>query len=112
MFLEGQIIEFLDADELRPGFVRKQERDRLQVIDTRGRNVSVNRDRVAIVHCPAREGEFSSLAKGILERVRSRQSEVDVELLWQSLGRQAREFLPIELSEVFFSESTPETASA
>jgi exoribonuclease II len=112
MFLEGQIIEFLDADELRPGYVRKQERDRLQVIDPRGRNLSVNGDRVAVVHCPARESEFPSLAKGILEKVRSRQSEVDVELLWQSLGPHAREFLPIELSELFFSESTPEAASA
>jgi len=112
MFLEGQIIEFLDADELRPGYVRKQERDRLQVIDPRGRHVSVNGDRVAIVHCPSRESEFPTLAKGILEKVRSRQSEVDVELLWQSLGPHGREFLPIELSELFFSESTPETASA
>jgi exoribonuclease II len=112
MFLEGQIIEFLDADELRPGFVRKQERDRLQVIDPRGRHVSVNGDRVAIVHCAARESEFPSIAKGILEKVRSRQSEVDVELLWQTLGPHGREFLPIELSELFFSESTPEAASA
>src|SRR6185295_11396024 len=112
MFLEGQIIEFLDADELRPGFVRKQERDRLQVIDPRGRNLSVNGDRVAIVHCPARESEFPTIAKGILEKVRFRQSEVDVELLWQSLGANAREFLPLELAELFFSESTPETASA
>jgi exoribonuclease-2 len=112
MFLEGQIIEFLDADELRPGYVRKQERDRLQVIDPRGRNLSVNGDRVAVVHCPARESECPGLAKGILEKVRSRQSEVDIELLWQSLGSNAREFLPIELSALFFSESTPETASA
>lgn len=112
MFLEGQIIEFLDADELRPGYVRKQERDRLQVIDPRGRNVSVHGDRVVIVHCPASESEFPSLARGIIEKVRSRQSDVDVELLWQSLGPHAREFLPVELSELFFSESTPESTSA
>jgi exoribonuclease-2 len=112
MFLEGQIIEFLDADQLKPGYVRKQERDRLQVIDPRGRNISVNGDRVAVVHCPARESEFPSLIKDILEKVRSRQSEVDLELLWQSLGIQSREFLAIELAELFFSESTPEAASA
>jgi len=112
MFLEGQIIEFLDADELRPGYVRKQERDRLQVIDPRGRHISVSGDRVAVVHGPARESEFPSLAKGILEKVRSRQAEVDVELLWQSLGPQSREYLPAELSQLFFSESTAEAASA
>jgi exoribonuclease-2 len=112
MFLEGQIIEFLDTDQLKPGYVRKQERDRLQVIDPRGRHISVNADRIAVVHCPARESEFPSLAKQILERVLSRQSEVDLELLWQSLGTQSREFLPLELAELFFSESTPEAASA
>jgi exoribonuclease-2 len=112
MFLEGQIIEFLDADQLRPGYVRKQERDRLQVIDPRGRHVSVNGDRVAIVHCPVSENEFPGLAKRILERVHERQIEVDVELLWESLGNGAREYQPLELAEIFFSESTPETASA
>ena len=112
MFLEGQIIEFLDADQLRPGYVRKQERDRLQVIDPRGRHVSVNGERVAIVHCPSSENEFPGLAKRILERVHERQLEIDVELLWGSLGNGAREYQPLELAEIFFSESTPETASA
>src|SRR5262245_27629384 len=112
MFLEGQIIEFLDADQLKPGYVRKQERDRLQVIDPRGRHLSVNGDRVVIVHCAAPEGEFPKVAKTILDRVRARQSEVDIELLWGSLGNDAREFQPSELAELFFSESTPEAASA
>ena len=112
MFLEGQIIEFLDADQLRPGYVRKQERDRLQVIDPRGRQISVNGDRVAIVHCPAKENDFPSVAKNILDRVRTRREEIDVELLWESLGRSSREFQPLELAELFFSESSPEATSA
>jgi exoribonuclease II len=112
MFLEGQIIEFLDADQLRPGYVRKQERDRLQVIDPRGRHLSVNGDRVAIVHGPSRENEFPTTAKRILDRVHERQAEVDVALLWESLTNGPREFQPAELAEVFFAESTPEAASA
>jgi exoribonuclease II len=112
MFLEGQIIEFLDADQLKPGYVRKQERDRLQVIDPRGRNLSVNGDRVAIVHCPVSESEFPKTAKTILDRVQARQSEVDIALLWESLGNSGREFQPLELAELFFSESTPEATSA
>jgi exoribonuclease II len=112
MFLEGQIIEFLDADQLKPGYVRKQERDRLQVIDPRGRHLSVNGDRVVIVHCAAPEGEFPRVAKTILERVHARQSEVDIALLWESLGNSEREFQPLELAELFFSESTPEATSA
>jgi exoribonuclease-2 len=112
MFLEGQIIEFLDADQLRPGYVRKQERDRLQVIDPRGRHLSVNGDRVAIVHCAAPENEFPTIARGILDRVHARRTEVDIPLLWESLGNSLREFEPLELAELFFSESTPEVASA
>jgi exoribonuclease-2 len=112
MFLEGQIIEFLEADQLRPGYVRKQERDRLQVIDPRGRHISVNSDRVAVVHGAVRESEFPAAAKSILERVQARQSEVDVALLWESLGNSAREFQPAELAELFFSQSTPEATSA
>ena len=105
MFLEGQIIEFLDVDQLKPGYVRKQERDRLQVIDPRGRHLSMNGDRVVVVHAPSGESEFPGMVRGILERVQSRQSEVDVELLWQSLGGVQREFLPTELAEIFFSVS-------
>jgi exoribonuclease-2 len=112
MFLEGQIIEFLEADQLKPGFVRKQERDRLQVIDPRGRHLSVNGDRVAIIHCAVTESEFPKTAKSILERVQARQSEVDIPLLWESLGNSGGEFQPLELAELFFSESTPEAASA
>src|SRR4029450_7481619 len=112
MFLEGQIIEFLDADQLKPGYVRKQERDRLQVIDPRGRHLSVNGDRVAIVHCAATEIEFPNLAKRILERVQERQTEVDVALLWETVGSGAKEFQPTAPADTFFSESTPEAASA
>ena len=112
MLLEGRIIEFLDAEELRLAYVRKQERDRLQVIDPRGRNLTVQGDRVVIVHRPSTEGEFPALARQISEKVSARQSEVDVELLWQSLGSRQHELNPSELAELFFAETTPEAESA
>src|SRR5437870_1987338 len=112
MSLEGRIIEFLDAEELRLAYVRKQERDRLHVIDPRGRNSTVHGDRVVIVHRPSTEGEFPALARQISEKVSARQSEVDVELLWQSVGTRQRELNPSELAELFFAETTPETESA
>jgi exoribonuclease-2 len=112
MFLEGQIIEFLDDDQLKPGYVRKQERDRLQVIDPRGRHLSVHGDRVVVSHGAVSESEYPSAVKRILERVQEREAEIDVELLWQSVGSSTRDYQPLELSEVFFSESTPEAASA
>jgi exoribonuclease II len=110
--LEGRIIEFLDAEELRVAYVRKQERDRLHLIDPRGRNLTVSGDRVVVVHRPANEGEFPALARQISEKIATRQSEVDVELLWQSVGGNHREMEPGELAELFFAETTPETASA
>src|SRR5881397_3830294 len=86
MSLEGRVIEFLDAEELRLAYVRKQERDRLRVIDPRGRNHSVNTDRVVIIHRRASESDFPAVARQISEDVALRQADVDVELLWQSLG--------------------------
>src|SRR5689334_24483702 len=104
MSLEGKIVEFLDADDLRVGYVRKQERDRLHIIDPRGRNLSVSGDRVVVVHERSSEGEFPSKAKQISEKVTARQSEVDVELLWQSLSGSQHEISPAELAGLFFSE--------
>jgi exoribonuclease-2 len=112
MSLEGRIIEFLDAEQLHVAYVRKQERDRLHVVDPRGRNLSVHGDRVVIVHRPAQEGEFPSIARQISEKIAARQSEIDVELLWQSVGGTHRELESAELAELFFAEATPEAASA
>ena len=112
MSLEGKIIEFLDAEELRVAYVRKQERDRLHLIDPRGRNLTVNGDRVVVIHHPVSEGEFPAAARQISEKIAARQSEVDVELLWQSLGGKQREMETAELAELFFAETTPEAASA
>ena len=112
MSLEGRIIEFLDAEQLRVAFVRKQERDRLHVIDPRGRNLSVNGDRVVIVHRSAQEEEFPTVARQISEKIAARQSEIDVELLWQTVSGNHRDMESGELAELFFAEISPEAASA
>ena len=112
MSLEGRIIEFLDAEQLRVGYVRRQDHDRLHLVDPRGRNVSVNGDRVVIVHRSAPENDFPAIARQIADQVLARQSEVDVELLWQSLGGSQREMQSAELAELFFAEASPEATSA
>src|SRR5215471_6915878 len=110
--LEGRIIEFLDSEQLHVAYVRKQDHDRLHVIDPRGRNLSVSGDRVVVVHRATAEGDFPAIARQISDKVSARQSEVDVELLWQSLGGTQREMQPAELAEIFFAEDSPEAASA
>jgi exoribonuclease-2 len=112
MFLEGQIIEFLDDDQLKVGYVRKQERDRLQVVDPRGRHISIAGDRVVVVHQKTSEDGFPGFARELSEKIQNRQVEMDVELLWDSLGGSQREFTPAELATLFFSESSPEAVSA
>src|SRR5262245_54692965 len=112
MSLEGRIIEFLDAEQLRVAYVRRQDHGKLHVVDPRGRNISVSGDRVVIVHRPVPEGEFPAIARQISDQVSARQSEVDVELLWQSIGGSQREMEPGELAELFFAENRPEAASA
>ena len=112
MFLEGQIIEFLDDDQLKVGYVRKQERDRLQVVDPRGRHISIAGDRVVVVHQKTSEEGFPGFARELSEKIQNRQVEMDVELLWDSLGGNQREFTSAELATLFFSESSPEAVSA
>ena len=112
MSLEGRIIEFLDTDNLRIAYVRKQEHDKLHLIDPRGRNLSVSGDRVVVVHRAASESAFPGIAKELQEHLTRLQTEVDVELLWQSLDRKEAGLQPSELATLFFSENTPEATSA
>jgi exoribonuclease-2 len=112
MSLEGRIIEFLDADQLRVGYVRRQDHDRLHLVDPRGRNLTVPDDRVVVIHRPVPEVEFPAIARQIADNVQARQSEVDVELLWQSLAGSQREMEPGELAQLFFTEASPEATSA
>jgi exoribonuclease-2 len=111
MSQEGRIIEFIDADHLRLGYVRKHEHDKLHVVDIRGRNLSINGDRVLAVYRACGENEFPGIAKDIAEKVAQRQTEVDIELLWQSLDHESPK-QPSELGKMFFAEETPEATSA
>ncbi len=110
--LEGRIIEFLDSEELKLGYVRKYERDRLQVVDPRGRNLSIQSDRVVVVHGWSDEPSFPLLARQIAEKIQNRQSDVDVELLWQALTGKHQEFESKDLAELFFGDQSPESISA
>src|SRR6185436_4922004 len=58
------------------------------------------------------ESEFPAAARQISEKVASLQSEVDIELLWQSLASKTRELQSAELAELFFGENLPEASSA
>jgi exoribonuclease-2 len=63
-------------------------------------------------HRQTAEADFPTAALEIADLIRSRRAELDVELLWQSLGGAAREFEPKELAEIFYSHSTSDAVSA
>lgn len=65
-----------------------------------------------IVHRATGESDFPAVARHMLERVAEQQAQVDVELLWQSLGGKHSELAASELAVMFFGEDNPEAASA
>ena len=112
MELEGHIIEFIDSGSLRVGYVRKHERSRLQVVDRRGRQSSALASKVVIIHGPTREDEFSERAVGLIEEVEEIRAEIDLELLWESVKSEQRDFTIAELAEAYFGERSPISESA
>ncbi len=112
MEMEGHIIEFIDSGSLRVGYVRKQERSRLQIIDRRGRQSSALSSRVVIVHLRIREDQFSEKAVELLEEVEERRAEIDLELLWESVKAEERDYTSAELAKTYFGETSPTSESA
>ena len=112
MELDGHIVEFLESGALRLGYVRKREQRKMQVIDQRSRQSSVPMSRVVIVHPAVPEDEFKRTAESIRRRIDAICSEIDVELLWESVQTEPKEFDTEELSESYFGHSSPESQSA
>ena len=112
MELDGHIIEFLESGALRLGYVRRREQRKIHVIDQRGRESSVPVSRVVVVHAAVPEAEFKETAASIQERIDSLCRDVDVELLWESVQTESREFEPAELAESYFGAPSPESQSA
>ncbi len=112
MEMEGHIIEFIDSGSLRVGYVRKQERSRLQIVDRRGRQSSALSSRVVIIHGQTREDEFSEKAIELLEGVEECRAEIDLELLWESVKSERRDFSIAELTGTYFGESSAKSESA
>ncbi len=112
MELDGHIVEFLESGSLRLGYVRRREQKKIQVIDPRGRESSVPVSRVVVVHVAVPEEDFRGAAESIRERIDSLCTEIDVELLWESIQTESREFDLRELAEFYFGSSSTESQSA
>ncbi len=112
MELEGHIVEYLESGALRLGYVRRREQRKIHIIDQRGRESSVPVSRVVVVHAAVAEEDFGQRAESIQERIDQVSTDIDIELLWESVQTESREFEPTELAESYFGTSSPETQSA
>jgi exoribonuclease-2 len=111
--MEGRIIEYLDGDELKMGLVTVPGKSKLQLIDERGRNASVQPNRVVVVHQgPTSASEFPHRAAELRAQIESALKDLDIELLWESVRDQADEWTVEQLAENYFGDRHPVHLSA
>jgi exoribonuclease II len=100
----GALVEYLDEGKLCAGFVLREQARNLAIIDGRGRERLVPRDLVMVRygdHKTDRDGATEAIAALGQERA-ALAAELDLELLWQVVHEQGRNFTAPELAELFF----------
>lgn len=111
---EGRIVEFLDEETPQLGLVLRAGKERVHLLDERGREGSVSVARIYLVHAvkPAERGEFPQLVETLRAQIEARRREIDLDLLWEGVRGQEREYALAELTEQYFgAASTIEQAA-
>lgn len=102
----GSLIEYLDHGGLHPGFVVREQGDKLVIRDHAGHERTIVRELVMMRHAAARaEGDDGEPAARIaaLEEEKARlRAELDLTLLWEVVQEQGRAFSADDLAELFF----------
>jgi exoribonuclease II len=102
----ARIVEYLGEEEISLGLVEEEDKKKLLVSDERGRKTRLSPDHVLFRHSASSIAELTSR----LERLTS---EVDVELLWESVAAEAGPALEAaDLARLFFSDGADAHASA
>jgi exoribonuclease-2 len=110
---QGKLIEFLDSDELKFGLVTSQAKSKVQLVDERGKHMSIPPNRVIVVYpgsTPA--GELSSRANDLRAQIESLKQEIDIELLWESVRHHVGELTVQQLAKNYFGDHQPIQISA
>ena len=96
------LMEWLDAQHLLRGTLKKEDKNKLQVVSLTGKNISVPVKRFHLVHRGAGEAE------AFFKEIDDRAEDVDLELLHETVG--PGEALSLEeLAALWFSsDSLPE----
>ena len=105
---EGRIVEFLEEGTPRLGLVLKVGRARVHLLDERGREEAVPVTRIYVVHAlrPAQQAEFPHLVEALRAQIEARYREIDLELLWEGVREQEREYALPELAEQYFGAAS------
>jgi exoribonuclease-2 len=101
----GSLIEYLDHGGLHPGFVVREQGDKLVIRDHLGHERTIARELVMMRHGAARaEGNGDPAARiAALEEEKARlRAELDLTLLWEVVQEQGRAFTAEDLAELFF----------
>jgi exoribonuclease II len=100
----GTLIEFLDEGRLKPGLVVHEQANHVTVAEAGGRERSVARDLIMVRH-PEHKVTRENLAAAVatLEAEQTQlAAELDLNLLWEVVREQGRNFSAEELAELFF----------
>ncbi|MFZ1122809.1 MAG: ribonuclease catalytic domain-containing protein [Candidatus Binataceae bacterium] len=111
----GSLIEYLDHGGLHPGFVVREQGDKLVIRDRAGHERTIVRELVMMRHAAARaEGDDGEPAARIaaLEEEKARlRAELDLTLLWEVVQEQGRAFSADDLAELFFGRRSSSGAA-
>jgi exoribonuclease II len=109
----GAVVEYLDEGHLRPGLVVREQGTQLAVIEAGGREQTIARDLVLLRH-PELKTTRENLAETLTalgdERTRLA-AELDLNLLWEIVHEQGRNFSADELAELFFGRRSATATS-
>jgi len=106
---EGRIVEFLDGETPQLGLVLRAGRERVHLLDARGREGSIPAARIYLVHGlkPVERDEFPRLVEALRAQIEARRREIDLELLWEGVRGEAREYALSELTAQYFGTPSP-----
>jgi len=100
----GDVVEYLDEGRLRPALVVREQGAQLAIVEAGGRERTIARDLVLLRH-PELKTTRENLAETLTalgdERTRLA-AELDLNLLWEIVHEQGRNFSADELAELFF----------
>lgn len=101
----GSLIEYLGHSGLQPGFVVREQGDKLVVRDQAGRERTIARELVMMRHAASRtDGDDDPAARiaALEEEKAALRAELDLTLLWEVVQEQGRAFSAEDLAELFF----------